>query len=126
MSPTWFGYKKWPQPPLAIDGELSQGESGRRRFWQAALVNLTNPKATVFLLALFPQFIDIQAPQALQFTVMGVTLILVDIGVMLGYATLAHQLSRWMRSERHQVVQNRVFGAMFVGAATLMASYRHV
>ena len=122
----WLGYKKWTQPPLSLERADETRESGRRRFWQAAFVNLTNPKATIFLLALFPQFIDTQISQVPQFTVMGSTLILVDIGVMLGYATLASQLSRWMQSERHQVLQNRIFGSLFVGAAGLMATYRNV
>jgi homoserine/homoserine lactone efflux protein len=123
----WLGYKKWTEPPVSLHGPADNRDTSLRRFWQAAFVNLTNPKATVFLLALFPQFIDPQAPsQAQQFAIMGGTLIMVDIGVMLGYASLAAQLSRWMKSRRRQVLQNRVFGGMFIGAATLMASYRHV
>ena len=121
----WLGYSRWIQPPLDIAAADGNRESGRRRFWQAAFVNLTNPKATVFLLALFPQFIDIHAPQFAQFSIMGSTLIMVDIAVMVGYATLASQLSRWMKSERNQRWQNRTFGSMFVGAAALMATYRN-
>lgn len=121
----WLGYSKWTQPPLALEEADNNRESAQRRFWQAAFVNITNPKATVFLLALFPQFIDIHAPQASQFGIMGSTLILVDIAVMIGYATLASQLSRWMKSEHHQRWQNRIFGSMFVGAAALIASYRN-
>jgi homoserine/homoserine lactone efflux protein len=56
---------------------------------------------------------------------MGTTLIVADIVVMVGYASLASQLSRWMKSDSHQVIQNRVFGGMFVGVAGLMASYRN-
>lgn len=121
----WLGYSKWTQPPLALGGTSQRHAPAGRRFWQAALVNLTNPKATVFLVALFPQFVNVNAPHYLQFSIMGGTLILVDIGVMIGYATLASHLARWMKSERHQRLQNRVFGALFVGAATLMASYRN-
>ena len=121
----WLGYSKWTQPPVCIGGAEQNREPGWTRFWQAAFVNLTNPKATIFLVALFPQFIDVQAPHGPQFGVMGSTLVLVDIAVMIGYATLASQLARWMKSPRHQRMQNRVFGAMFVGAATLMAGYRN-
>ena len=77
------------------------------------------------LIALFPQFLNTQADQGVQIAVMGATLILVDIGVMLGYATLASQMSRWMKSERHQVIQNRIFGSLFVGAAAMLASFRN-
>ena len=121
----WLGYRKWTQPPLSLTGGLPADESQRRRFWQATLVNLTNPKATIFLLALFPQFLDAALPQAPQIWIMGTTLVGVDVLVMMGYATLAAQLARWMRSERHQRLQNRLFGGLFMGAAALMASYRH-
>ncbi len=121
----WLGYRKWREAPRSLEVVDGPGESGRRRFWQAAFVNLTNPKATVFLVALFPQFLDLGAPQATQFLVMGSTLIAVDILVMVGYALLAATLTRWMTSERHQRMQNRLFGSLFVGAAALMASYRH-
>jgi len=121
----WLGYKKWTQPPLSLEADTDNSESDSRRFWQAAFVNLTNPKATVFLIALFPQFLDTQGDQGAQFMVMGVTLILVDIFVMVGYATLASQMSRWMNSEQHQIIQNRIFGSLFVGAAAMLASFRN-
>ncbi len=121
----WLGYKKWTQPPLSLEADTDNGESDWRRFWQAAFVNLTNPKATVFLIALFPQFLDTQGDQGAQFMVMGTTLILVDILVMVGYATLASQMSRWMNSEQHQVIQNRIFGSLFVGAAAMLANFRN-
>lgn len=121
----WLGYKKWTQAPLTVDGVAQLDDGPWTRFWQAAFVNLTNPKATVFLVALFPQFLNTKADQASQFAIMGGTLILVDIGVMLGYATLASQMSRWMRSERHQKIQNRIFGSLFVGAAAMLAGFRN-
>lgn len=120
----YLGYQKWTQPPLNMELEAGNAESRSKQFWQAGFVNLTNPKATVFLLALFPQFIDPNAVNhMLQYTVMGSTLIVVDIVVMIGYASLASGLSRWMKSEQHQKLQNRIFGGMFVAAAGLMASY---
>lgn len=122
----WLGYKKWNQPPLPMVSSGSYQESIKKQFWLAAFVNLTNPKATVFLLALFPQFINVDADnQLLQYLIMGSTLVVADIVVMVGYAGLASQLSHWMKSERHQVIQNRIFGGMFIGAATLMAGYRN-
>jgi len=121
----WLGYQKWTQPILPMDGVDTARQSSHRRFLQATLVNLTNPKATIFLLALFPQFLDASQPQPPQLWIMGSTLLSVDVGVMIGYATLAAQLSRWMKSARHQRIQNRIFGGLFMGAATLMATYRN-
>lgn len=121
----WLGYKKWTQPLISMEMTSARKESRKKQFWTAAFVNLTNPKATVFLLALFPQFINPQADtQTTPLIVMGATLIIADILVMIGYASLAAQLSRWMKSKKHQLIQNRIFGGMFVGAATLMAGYQ--
>lgn len=121
----WLGYKKWTQPPISVEMTSTRQESGRKQFWTAAFVNLTNPKATVFLLALFPQFINPQSDtQTTQLIIMGATLVITDILVMLGYASLAAQMSRWMKSKKHQIIQNRIFGGMFVGAAALMAGFQ--
>ena len=120
----YLGYQKWTQPPLEMELHGGKTESSAKQFWQAAFVNLTNPKATVFLLALFPQFVNPNADNlVLQYSIMGTTLIIVDVVVMIGYASLASGLSRWMKSEQHQKLQNRIFGGMFVAAAGLMASY---
>lgn len=120
----YLGYQKWTQPPLEMELQGGKTESSAKQFWQAAFVNLTNPKATVFLLALFPQFVNPNADNlVLQYSIMGSTLIIVDVVVMIGYASLASGLSRWMKSEQHQKLQNRIFGGMFVAAAGLMASY---
>lgn len=121
----WLGYKKWSQTPLDMKASGSNEENKKRQFWVAAFVNITNPKATILLLALFPQFIDIHADtQVTQYVVMGTTLILTDIVVMIGYASLAAKLAHWMSSKKHQVVQNRIFGGMFIFAAAVMTGYR--
>ncbi len=120
----WLGIQKWRQGPLRLTTVDHCDLDYNRRFWQAALVNLTNPKATVFLVALLPQFLDPDAPQAPQFALMTLTGVAVDIIVMLGYATLATQLVRWMKSERHQHRLNQVFGSLFIVAAALMAGYQ--
>lgn len=45
---------------------------------QGLLVNLTNPKAVVFMAAVTPQFIDPTRPQWLQFVIIGATMRGVD------------------------------------------------
>ncbi|MEA3290880.1 MAG: homoserine/homoserine lactone efflux protein [Pseudomonadota bacterium] len=119
----WLGYRKWTHPPLALETAEERGGNAGRRFWEAAFINLTNPKATVFLIALFPLFIDPRGPKLPQFAAMGATLIAVDTFVMLGYATLSSSLSMWLHSERHQHLLNRLFGSLFIVAAALMAGY---
>ncbi|MBS8241133.1 homoserine/homoserine lactone efflux protein [Marinobacter lipolyticus] len=120
----WLGVQKWREPVGVGAVEDQPLASGRSRFWQSALVNLTNPKATVFLVALFPQFLVAGQPHGPQLVAMGTTLILVDCLVMLGYALLASQLFRFMTTPERQRQMNRVFGGLFVTAAVALASFK--
>jgi len=88
----------------------------------AVLINLTNPKSIVFLVALFPQFIDPTKPQVVQFAILGATTVVIDAIVMLGYTTLASQMGRFIRSENVMGKINKVFGSMFVGCGALLAT----
>ncbi len=80
----WLGIQKWREPPIEASRADLSAFSPRQQFWNGALVNLTNPKATIFLIALFPQFLVAGAPpHGPQLATMGgATLIFVDILVM--------------------------------------------
>lgn len=120
----WLGIQKWREPVVTHSEGPPPETSNQKRFWQSALVNLTNPKATVFLVALFPQFLVAGEPHGPQLATMGITLVLVDCIVMLGYALLASQLYRFMTTPRRQKRMNQVFGSLFVVAAVALASFR--
>ncbi|RBP63198.1 LysE type translocator [Brenneria salicis ATCC 15712 = DSM 30166] len=96
----------------------------RRLFKRAVLVNLTNPKSIVFLAALFPQFIMPHEPQAAQYMVLGMTTVVVDVLVMIGYATLATRISGWLKGPRQMQTLNRIFGSLFVLIGALLATAR--
>ena len=53
----WLGVQKWRSPPVPVDAEQVPARRGGL-FLQGLLVNLTNPKAIIFIGALVPQFID--------------------------------------------------------------------
>ncbi|MCO1612354.1 LysE family transporter, partial [Escherichia coli] len=93
----------------AIDlKSLASTQSRRHLFQRAVFVNLTNPKSIVFLAALFPQFI---MPQLMQYIVLGVTTIVVDIIVMIGYATLAQRIALWIKGPKQMKALNKIFGS---------------
>ena len=120
----WLGVQKWRSPPEPIggDGEGLRVQSRRQLYAQGILVNLTNPKAIVFIAALVPQFIVPDQPQWPQFAIIGATMCGVDTIVMSGYALLATRLRRWLRNPRAMKAQNRFFGGIFVGAGALLAA----
>ena len=117
----WLGIQKWRALPQAIDASAA-ASSARGLFLEGLLVNLTNPKAIVFIAALTPQFIDPTRPQWLQFLIIAATMCTVDIVVMSGYALLATRLRHWLHDPKTLKAQNRFFGGVFVGAGLLLAS----
>ncbi|MEI2267636.1 homoserine/homoserine lactone efflux protein [Erwinia sp. CGal63] len=122
----WLGIQQW-RAAGAIDLQAVTKAMPRRKLFQrAVLVNLTNPKSIVFLAALFPQFIIPHQPQAMQYLVLGVTTVVVDIIVMIGYATLAQRIAAWIKGPKQMKLLNRLFGGMFIAVGALLASARRI
>jgi len=123
----WLGVQQWraPAKPLAAASEDAGAPVTRRqlvlRGWG---VNAVNPKGTVFLLAVVPQFLDLHAPLGLQYLVIGATLSFTDLVVMGGYTALASRVLAALKSARHIKLMNRVFGSLFVVAGLLLASFK--
>ncbi|USD41020.1 homoserine/homoserine lactone efflux protein [Vibrio sp. SCSIO 43135] len=118
----WLGIQKWRD----TSSLTTQADGTELSAWsmmnKAVLINLTNPKSIVFLVALFPQFIDPAKDQLTQLAVLGVTTVAIDSIVMLGYTSLAAQMGRFIRSERIMMKINKVFGSMFMGCGALLAA----
>jgi homoserine/homoserine lactone efflux protein len=110
----------------AITGAAAQRGPRRNLVAQGFLVNASNPKGIVFMLAVLPQFIDPDRPQLVQYAICGLTLVFTDIVVMSGYALFATRVLRLLRSQHAGRWLNRVFGGMYAGAAGLLAFFgRH-
>jgi homoserine/homoserine lactone efflux protein len=88
------------------------------------LVNVSNPKALVFMLAVLPQFINPHAPLLPQYVAITVTMVTVDMLVMAGYTGLASRVLRLLRTPKQQKRLNRTFAGLFIGAATFLATLR--
>lgn len=67
-----------------------QGD-GRRVYLGALTLQMANPKALLFFLALLPQFIDPVQPVAPQMLILAATSMLPEFFILLGYGWLAHR-----------------------------------
>lgn len=118
----WLGVQKW-RSSVDVDGaDATDLAPARSLFLQGLLVNLTNPKAIIFMAALVPQFIDPRAPQWTQFAIMGFTMVAVDTVVMSAYSMLAARFRPLLHNAAALRTQNRIFGGLFVGAGAFLAS----
>lgn len=122
----YLGWKQWQAPPSDFAAGAGERPLGRplTLVLRGFLVNASNPKAIVFILAVLPQFLDPRQPQLAQYLTMAVTMIGVDLVVMAGYTGLAAKVLRLLRSPRQQRILNRSFGALFIAAAGLLATVR--
>ena len=88
------------------------------------IMNITNPKVSIFFLAFLPQFADqSRGPISLQLLLLGGVFIIATILVFGGIALLAGTLGKWLnRYPRAQNIMNRVAGAVFVCLALRLAT----
>jgi homoserine/homoserine lactone efflux protein len=124
----WLGVQQWRAPARPLAAAAAEGApvvvTRRALVLRGWMVNAVNPKGTVFLLAVVPQFLALSQPLAPQYATIGATLALTEMVVMAGYAALAARLLRLLRSPRQLKAMNRTFGSLFVAAGAFLASFR--
>ncbi|MDV7426998.1 LysE family transporter [Acinetobacter baumannii] len=127
----WFGvayllylaYLQWTVPVKDIEIQHEKKDkSVSALLLNGFVVNISNPKAIVFLLAVLPQFLDLSKPQWIQYLIMAATMVTIDLIVMAGYTGLASKVLRLLRSPKQQKYLNRGFAVMFSCAALLLST----
>lgn len=120
----WLGIQQWraPATPMQLDTAASYDRWGM--LLRAFLINVSNPKGIIFMLAVLPQFIDPHAAQWPQYAVCAATLLLTDSVVMSGYTLLASRVLRALHDPAHIRWLNRGFGSLFIGAGLLLVGFR--
>jgi len=99
----------------------SKGTSSRKIFLQALAVAVSNPKAIVFLTALFPQFIDIEETLIPQFSILIITLMSFSFFFLMLYAFGAQRMKIWLNKPERTTLFNRASGSIFIGFGLLLA-----
>ena len=123
----YLGVMQWraPASPVSSDTVVDDSHGTRKRLMlRGFLVNATNPKSIVFMLAVLPQFIDPHAPQLPQYVICAATLFFTDLVVMSGYTGLAAKVLKLLREPHHVRWVTRSFGGMFVAAGAVLATFR--
>lgn len=112
----WQIFRATPeQIRMQSDQQKSLGTLYRR----GIIMNVTNPKVSIFFLAFLPQFADpVRGPISLQMVALGGIFITATILVFGAIALIGGALGEWLnRSERAQRVMNWTAGTIFVGLA---------
>jgi homoserine/homoserine lactone efflux protein len=120
----WLGFEQWRADAKVIEFGADHGASPRLLVIEGFLVNASNPKGIIFMLAVLPQFIDPTQPQLPQYLICAATLVFTDLVVMSGYTVLASRVLRALREPHHVRWMNRTFGGLFIAAGVLLGSFR--
>ncbi len=96
--------------------------SSQKIFFQAIGVALSNPKAIVFLTALFPQFINVNSALIPQFSILIVTLMFFSFSFLMVYALVAYKAKNCITNPSRIKAVNRTSGSIFIGLGVLMAT----
>jgi homoserine/homoserine lactone efflux protein len=122
----WLGIAQWRAPavPLAQRALETSQVTRRAMIFRGWTINAVNPKGTVFMLAVVPQFLVLSEPLLPQYLLIGATLSFTDFVVMAGYTALAAKVLTALKEVSHVRAMNRVFGAFFVLAGTLLALFK--
>lgn len=103
--------------------EVPQGKgtgTPKQLFKEAFLVGISNPKDLLFFAALFPQFIDISAPQAPQLAILALTWAFVDFSFVMLYASMANVLAPSLKASNKLHWFDRSSGGVFLVLAAIL------
>lgn len=105
--------------PEKIGLQSDQQKSLAALYRRGIIMNVTNPKVSIFFLAFLPQFANpARGPISLQMIALGGTFIIATILVFGAIALIGGVLGEWLnRSERAQRVMNWTAGTIFIGLA---------
>ena len=120
----YLGYRLWRSQPEETSKDShtkEQKASTRNIIRQEFFVAITNPKAILIFTAFFPQFLVADTPMLPQFSIMGITFIVLEIIALILYAVSGKQLAFLTRTVRGQKIMNRTSGSLLIGAGGLLA-----
>ncbi len=122
----WLGISQWRAPAVGLQAarEAAARTSRRTILLRGWALNSVNPKGTLFMLAVVPQFLDPARPLAAQYLTIAATLAFTDLVVNAGYTALAARALAWLRTPRQVRWVNRTFGSLYIGLALLLAGFR--
>lgn len=110
-------------PVSCLGNKESVSDIASLKIWlQAFGVAVSNPKAIVFLTALFPQFIVTDQALIPQFMRLVITLMTFSFFFLMLYAFLAHKAKTWLAKPGRMKWFRRASGSAFIGFGIFMAA----
>jgi threonine/homoserine/homoserine lactone efflux protein len=119
----YLAWKAFRASASKLSGETAPRETAPKLYLRGLIMNIANPKVTIFFLAFLPQFVDpANGGMVGQFYQLGALMAVTTICVFGLVAFTAGSLGNWLkRSPSAQIWINRVSGVVFVSLALKLA-----
>lgn len=111
----YLGIKMWRTKEATGIRSSSQEVSFLKCFIEGFFVSISNPKAVIFFMSIFPQFINLSQEYRPQFILLSVTFSVLVLAIHTAYALFSSFAKSKLSSARGTVVLNKVSGGVFVG-----------
>jgi threonine/homoserine/homoserine lactone efflux protein len=110
-----------PALPGSGDAKNTPSPGARSLFLRGFLLQLANPKALLFFVAILPQFLDRGQPVLLQIVILVTTSVVMEFAVFAAYGAAAGRVAGVARQPRFALATTRLSGVLLVGAALGLA-----
>ncbi|WP_288130544.1 LysE family translocator [Microbulbifer sp.] len=117
-----LGIKTWCAKETSGACSSFQEISFLRCFVEGFLVSILNPKAAVFFMSIFPQFIDLSQEYRPQFVLLAMTFSALVIVIHTTYAIFSSFAKSKISSSKVSVFLNKVSAGVFVGSGIGLAA----
>lgn len=115
----YLAWQAFRAVPMSLSGDRARQPDGWQLYRRGIIMNVSNPKVSLFFLALLPQFVDPgRGAVWLQFVLLGVVFMLSTLLVFGLLALLAGSIGAWLgRAAFAQRVLHVLAGVVFIGLA---------
>jgi homoserine/homoserine lactone efflux protein len=121
----YLGVKEWRSRGATLGDAAQRSPRGARiMVLNAFLIALTNPKAILFYIAFFPQFIDPTLPAGPQLAAMCAAFIVIAVVLDSCYAILAGRIRPYLMDARRALIRARITGSLLIATGIGLALAR--
>jgi threonine/homoserine/homoserine lactone efflux protein len=116
----------WRQRAAHSDISVESGQSTTHGWWRAfgegATVQLANPKAAVFMMAFYPQFVPADLPLLRTTAALALLQVALETAIYLGLAAAVGQAGGWLGTPRARARVEAVTGTVLIGLGIRVAA----
>ncbi len=105
----------------ATGAALVRPRSYGSSFGGAFLVQMTNPKALVYLTGVLPPFIDARLPVGRQIFILAIVCTVIECTVLIGYGLAAGRAAALVNQPRYAIWVRRIAGSVLIAAGAGLA-----